>query len=130
MSIVNNLEGNKENKTQYHTIRQTMSGENGIYEGYHLNGCASFGMWAYRMKNLFEKDGWFHYCLTPPSKPLNKEEQIAQPPVMSIINSNVKNNALKLLRRYSGPHECMSELKIRYKFDSIPCRIMLRQKIL
>ena len=58
------------------------------------------------MKNLLQKDDMFHYCLTPPSKTMSEEERIARQQVMSIINGNAKNNALKLFRRYSDPHEC------------------------
>ena len=47
---------------------------------------------------------------------------------MSIINSNAKNNALKLLRRYTNPHECWTGLKTRYESDSGPRRVMLIDK--
>lgn len=47
---------------------------------------------------------------------------------MSIINTNAKNNALKLLRRYSDPYECWTGLKTRYESDSGPRRVMLIEK--
>ena len=37
---------------------------------------------------------------------MSEEEKMARQQVISIINSNVKNNALKLLRRYNDPYEC------------------------
>ena len=80
------------------------------------------------MKNLLQKDGRFHYYLTPPSKIMGEEERIARQQVMSIINSNTKNNALKLLRRYSDPYECWTGLKTRYESDSGPRRVMLIEK--
>lgn len=52
-----------------------MAGDSGLPEAYHLNGGGNFGVWAYRMKNLLQKDGRFHYCLTPPSKIMGKEEK-------------------------------------------------------
>jgi hypothetical protein len=82
-----------------------MAGDSGLPESYHLDGGGNFGVWAYRMKNLLQKDGRFHYCLAPASKIMSEEEKMARQQVMSIININVKNNALKLLRRYSDPHE-------------------------
>jgi hypothetical protein len=47
---------------------------------------------------------------------------------MSVINSNAKNSALKLLRRYNDPYECWTGLKNRYESDSGPHRVMLIEK--
>jgi hypothetical protein len=110
------------------TRHNTMAGDSGLPETYHLEGGNNFGVWAYRMKNLLQKDGRFHYCLTPPSKVMGAEEKGARQQVMSIINSNAKNNALKLLRRYDDPHECWTALKTRYESDSGPRRVMLIDK--
>ena len=108
--------------------RFTMTGDSALPESYHLDGGGSFGVWSYRMKSLLQKDGRFHYCLTPPSKDMNDEERLARQQVMSIINSNAKNNALKLLRRYNDPYECWTGLKSRYESDSGPRRVMLLEK--
>ena len=105
-----------------------MAGDNGLPETYHLDGGNNFGVWSYRMKNLLLKDGRFHYCLTPPSKIMGEEEKTTRQQVMSIINSNAKNNALKLLRRYQDPYECWTGLKTRYESDSGPRRVMLIDK--
>ena len=105
-----------------------MAGDNGLPETYHLDGGNSFGVWSYRMKNLLQKDGRFHYCLTPPSKIMGEEEKTARQQVMNIINSNAKNNALKLLRRYEDPYECWTGLKTRYESDSGPRRVSLIEK--
>jgi len=59
---------------------------------------------------------------------MGEEERMARQQVMSIINSNAKNNALKLLRRYDDPYECWTGLKTRYKSDSGPRRVMLIDK--
>ena len=75
-----------------------MVGNNELPKGYHLDGGAKFGVWAYRMKNLLHKDGQFHYCLKPSCKPMGEEDRMARQQVMSIINNNAKNNALKFLR--------------------------------
>ena len=106
----------------------TMVGDSGLPEAYHLEGGSNFGVWAYRMKNLLQMDGRFHYCLNPPSKIMGEEERTARQQVMSIINSNAKNSALKLLRRYHDPHECWTSLKLRYESDSGPHRVMLIEK--
>lgn len=108
--------------------RFTMTGDNALPESYHLDGGGTFGVWAYRMKSLLQKDGRFHYCLTPPSENMSEEERLARQQVMSIINSNAKNSALKLLRRYNDPYECWTGLKSRYKLDSGPRRVMLLEK--
>jgi hypothetical protein len=106
----------------------TMAGDSGLPETYHLEGGSNYGVWAYRMKNHLQKDGRYHYCLTPPSKIMGEEEKAARQQVMSIINSNAKNNALKLLRRYDDPYECWTGLKARYESDSGPRRVMLIEK--
>ena len=95
---------------------------------YHLEGGRNFGVWAYRMKNLLQKDGRFVYCLTAPSKIMGEEERTARQQAMSIINSNAKNNVLKFLRRYSDLYECWTGLKTRYQSDSGPHRVMLIEK--
>lgn len=84
----------------------TMAGDVSLPETYHLEGGPNFGVWSYRMKNLLQKDGCFRYCITPPSKTMGEEEKIARQQVLSIINSNAKNNALRLLRRYNDPYDC------------------------
>lgn len=55
-------------------------------------------------------------------------ENEASEQVLSIINSNAKNTALKLLRRYKDPYECWTGLKTRYESDSGPRRVMLIDK--
>ena len=108
-----------------HTV---MTGDSNLPETYHLESGTNFGVWAYRMKNLLQKDGRFRYCLTPPTKSMSDEEKMARLQVMSIINSNAKNNALKILRRYNDPYECWTGLKKRYESDSGPRRAMLIDK--
>lgn len=39
--------------------RIVMTGDSGLPETYHLEGGNNFGVWAYRMKNLLQKDGRF-----------------------------------------------------------------------
>ena len=98
----------------------TMAGDVGLPEAYHLEGRGNFGVWSYRIKNLLQKDGRFHYCITPPSKIMGGEDRTVIQQVLSIINSNAKNNALRLLQRYTDPYKCWKGLKTRYKFDSGP----------
>ena len=126
MSIV---EGDTESSPQTSSVRRfTMVGDGGLPETYHLEGGSNFGVWAYRMKNHLQKDGRFRYCITPPSDIMGEEERTARQQVMSIINSNAKNSALKLLRRYHDPYECWTGLKTRYESDSGPRRVMLIEK--
>ena len=56
---------------------------------------------------------------------MSEDEQMARQQIMSIINSNAKNNALKLFGRYNTPCECWTGLITRDKFDSGPCRVVL-----
>ena len=60
---------------------------------------------------------------------MGKEEKTARQQVMSLINCNAKNNALKLLQRYDDPYECWTGLKTRYESDSGPRRVMLIEKL-
>jgi hypothetical protein len=103
MSIIDNLEGNAMSSQQTCIALQhiIMAKDNGFPKSYHCNGRAKFGVWTYRVKNLPRKDDGFHYCLTPPSKPMSEEEQIPRQQVMSIINNNAKYNAFKVLH-HSG----------------------------
>jgi transposase InsO family protein len=108
--------------------RITMTSDNRLPETYHLEGGANFGVWAYMMMNLLQKDGRFHYCLTPPSEIMGEEEKMAWQQVLSTINSNAKNTALKLLQRYKDPYECWTGLKTRYESDSGPRQVNLIEK--
>ena len=108
--------------------RFTMTGDSALPESYHLDGGGTFGIWAYRMKSLLQKDGRFHYCLTPPSENMSEEKRLARQQVMSIINGNAKNSALKILQRYNDPYECWTGLKSRYESDCGPRRVMLLEK--
>jgi hypothetical protein len=57
---------------------------------------------------------------------MSDEEVEARSRIMSILISNVKGNALKLLKRYQEPHECWSDLKFRYESDHGPrCHSLL-----
>ena len=97
----------------------TMNGDTNLPENYHLEGGANFGVWAYQIKNVLMKYGRFHYCITPPSEFMSEEEKTARQQVLSIINCNAKNNALKILRRYNDPYECWTGLKTRYESGSV-----------
>ena len=59
---------------------------------------------------------------------MDEDEKTARQQGLSIINSIAKNNAFKLLRRYSDPYECWTGLKTRYEYDSGPKRVMLIEK--
>ena len=107
----------------------TMTGDTSLPKNYHLEGGANYGVWAYQIKNLLLKYGRFHYCITAPSKTMSEEEKTARQQVLSIINSNAKNNALNILRRYDDPYECWTGLKKRYESDSGPRRVMLIDRI-
>lgn len=123
------IERDTQNSLQTHDSRHIiMTGDNGLPESYHLDGGNNFRVWTYMMKNLLQKNGRFHDCLTPPNKNMSEEEKMARQQVMSIINNNAKNNALKLLRRYHDPYECWTGLKAIYKSDSGPHRVMLIDK--
>ena len=126
---MSSVETDTESSLHTHTRQfNTMAGDSGLPETYHLEGGSNFGVWAYRIKNLLQRDGRFRYCVTPPSKIMGEEERMARQQVMSVINSNAKNNALKLLRRYNDPYECWTGLKNRYESDSGPRRVMLIEK--
>ena len=123
------VERDTESTFQSRSIRHLTIGRDYILpEVYHLEGGPNYGVWAYIMKNLLQKDGRFFYCLTPPSVVMGEEEKMARLLVMSIINNNAKNSTLKLLRRYHDPHECWVGLKTRYESDSGPRRVMLIEK--
>ena len=105
-----------------------MAGNSEFPENYHLEGGANYGVWSYWMKNLLLKSGRFQYCLTTSSKVIGDEERMARQQVMGIINSNAKNNALKLLRHYNDPYECWTGLKTRFESDSGPRKAMISEK--
>lgn len=58
MSIVDNLEEVTKNSIQVHIVRQriSMARDKGLSESYHLHTGLDFGMWAYHMKNMLQKD--------------------------------------------------------------------------
>ena len=74
------IEADTESSLQTRGVRHfvTMAGDSGLPESYHLDGGGNFGVWAYRMKKLLQKDGRFHYSLTPPNQIMSEEERIAR----------------------------------------------------
>lgn len=73
------IERDTQNSLQTHDSRHIiMTGDNGLPESYHLDGGNNFRVWTYMMKNLLQKNGRFHDCLTPPNKNMSEEEKMAR----------------------------------------------------
>jgi transposase InsO family protein len=110
--------------TMSHVSNQTT-----IPEAYHLTGIDNYGSWAFRMKNILQRDGLYDFCITPPSNPVTDAERKGRQATMSAINSSVKGGvALKLLKRYSEPHDCWTSLKSRYESDCTERQMLLIDK--
>lgn len=58
MSIVKT---DADSSLQSHNARHitAMAGDNGLPESYHLEGGGNYGIWAYMIKNMLQKDGRF-----------------------------------------------------------------------
>jgi hypothetical protein len=106
-----------------------MGGDLTIPLEYHLEGPTNYGVWAFRIQHLLQRDGNFVFCTTPPPMIIDNDEREARSRVMSILISNVKGNALKFLKRYREPYECWTDLKFRYESDNGPRRHSLLDKL-
>ena len=100
-----------------------------ILEQYHLEGFQNYGVWAYRMKHMLQRDGLYIYCVTPPSTVMLDAERLGRESALTAINNNAKNAALRLLKRYKEPYRCWTKLKDRYEAFNGPRKTMLIEKI-
>jgi hypothetical protein len=106
-----------------------VSNQTTIPEAYHLTGIDNYGSWAFRMKNILQRDGLYDFCITPPNNPVTEAERKGRQAAMSAINSSVKGGvALKLLKRYSEPHDSWTLLKSRYESDCTERQMLLIDK--
>ena len=96
---------------------------------YHLVGLENYGVWAFRMKNVLQRDGLYEYCITAPSQTMSENKKKGRQLALSVINGSIKGNvAIKLLKRYTDPNECWTSLKTRYKSDSTSRQVLLIDK--
>ena len=90
-----------------------------IPEAYHFTGIENYSSGAFRMRNVYLRDGLFDYCTIAPSQNMTDQEKKERQVALSAINGSFKRDvALKLLKCYSEPYECWSSLKSRYESDS------------
>jgi hypothetical protein len=100
-----------------------------IPKAYHLVGLENYGSWAFRMKNILQRDGLYDFCINTHNNPMPDPERKWRHVAMSAINNSVKGGvALKLLKRYSEPFECWTSLKSRYESDSTARQMLLIDK--
>ena len=96
---------------------------------YHLMGLENYGAWSFRMKNVLQRDGLYEYCINTPSQVMMENEKKGRQLALSAINASVKGNvAIKLLKRYTEPHECWTSLKTCYESDSTSRQVLLIDK--
>jgi hypothetical protein len=69
-----------------------------IHESYHLNGHSNYGIWAYQMKHVLERNNMFTYCITLSSGMMTMREVVGRKQTMSAFNSNAKNIRRKLMK--------------------------------
>jgi hypothetical protein len=85
----------------------------------------NYGIWAWRMKSVLERDGLFVYCTTPARENMTEVEKRGRTQALSVLNGSAKNTAYKLMKRYRDPHTCWTQLKDRYEAESNPRKLML-----
>ena len=75
-----------------------------IPEAYHLTGIEIYGTWAFRIKNILQRDDLFDFCIIAPTNPLLEQEKKSRQATMSAFNNSVKGGiALKLFKCYLEP---------------------------
>jgi hypothetical protein len=100
-----------------------------ILKLYHLVGLDNYGTWAFRMKNVLQREGLYEYCITAPSQVVTDAERKRRQLALSAINGSVKGNvAIKLLKRYTDPNKCWTSLKTRYESDSTSRQVLFIEK--
>ena len=116
----------------HNTAQATASHSNSqttIPDLYHLVGLENSSAWAFRMKNVLQRDGLYEYCITTPSQVMSDNEKKRRQLALSAINGSVKGNvAIKLLKRYTDPDECSTSLKTRYDSDNKSRQVLLIDK--
>jgi hypothetical protein len=75
------------------------SGEVTLPEAYHLTSMDNYGLWLYRMSNILKRENLIIWYTTPAQTPILDMETRRREQVLSIINSNAKGTALRLMKR-------------------------------
>ena len=81
------------------------------------------------MKNLLKRDGLFTWCLQAPSTFSIAGEEKGRKLVLSLLTSNAKGNALRLMRRFMDLHQLWQHLKKRYEANNNPRIVYLIEKL-
>ena len=96
---------------------------------YHLVGLENYSAWAFRMKNVLQRNGLYEYCITVLSQVMAANEKKGRQLALSTINGSVKGTvAIKLLKRYTDPNECWTSLKTKYESDSTSRQVLFIDK--
>ena len=115
-------------QTTFQTTNHSYS-QSTIPDLYHLVGLENYGAWAFRMKNVLQRDSLYEYCITAPSQVMSENEKKGRKLALSAINKSVKGTvAIKLLKKYTDPNECWTSLKTRYESDSTSRQVLLIDK--
>ena len=106
------------------------SGDGLLPEVYHLTGIDNDSLWAYRMKNLLKCDSLFTWCLQVRStEPTAASEKKGRELALSSITRNAKENALRLMRRFTDPYQLWQhQLKERHEANKNPRKVHLIEK--
>ena len=80
------------------------------------------------MKNILKRDGLFTWCLQGPSNFPTIVEERRRELALSSLNRNAKGNALRLMRRFTYPHQLWQHLKEKYEVDNNPRKVHLIEK--
>jgi hypothetical protein len=71
-----------ERSTMSQNVAQTSSShsnsQTSIPDLYHLVSLENYGTWAFRMKNVLQRDGLYEYCITAPSQVVSENERDSQ----------------------------------------------------
>ena len=58
-----------------HATANHSNNQTSISNLYHLIGLEYNGAWAFRMKNVLQRDGLYEYCITAPSQIMTDNEK-------------------------------------------------------
>ena len=88
----------------------------------------NYGIWAWRMKSVLERDELFVHCTKPTSSTMSDVEKRGRVQAMSALNGSSKNTVYKLMKRYRDPYICWTQLKQRYEAENNSRKIMLIER--
>jgi hypothetical protein len=96
-----------------------------------LDGMQNYQIWSFRIQRILEHHNVWIYCIEPPPRHrLQTEEELeGRANALYIITDSVKDSMVSVVRKFTDPFVCWTNLRDQYESRSGSGRLMLLRKM-